>query len=56
MPRSRLPRWFLTFIPGNKLATLVGLNKAVDVQVGKDIAMQVAAMNPVAVDKSRCSS
>jgi elongation factor Ts len=39
--------------PGNKLSTLVGFNKAgVDVQVTKDIAMQVAAMNPVAVDKS----
>jgi elongation factor Ts len=38
--------------PGNKLATLVGLNKAVDAQAGRDIAMQVAAMNPVAVDKS----
>ena len=38
--------------PGNKLATLVGLNKVVDLQVGKDIAMQVAAMNPVAVDKA----
>jgi elongation factor Ts len=38
--------------PGNKLSTLVGLNKAMDAQVGKDIAMQVAAMNPVAVDKS----
>lgn len=38
--------------PGNKLATLIGLNKAVEAQVGKDVAMQVAAMNPVAVDKS----
>lgn len=39
--------------PGNKLSTLVGFNKAgVDVQVTKDIAMQVAAMNPVAVDKA----
>jgi elongation factor Ts len=38
--------------PGNKLATLVGLNKVMDTQVGKDIAMQVAAMNPVAVDKT----
>jgi elongation factor Ts len=38
--------------PGNKLATLAGLNKVVDVKVGKDIAMQVAAMNPVAVDRS----
>lgn len=38
--------------PGNKLADLVGFNKAgVDAQVYKDIAMQVAAMNPVAVDK-----
>ncbi len=39
--------------PGNRLSTLVGFNKAdVDVQVAKDIAMQVAAMNPVAVDKA----
>ena len=37
--------------PGNKLATLVGLNKVADDQVGKNLAMQVAAMNPVAVDK-----
>ncbi|MFW6257424.1 MAG: translation elongation factor Ts [Prolixibacteraceae bacterium] len=37
--------------PGNKLATLVGFNKPdVDIQVAKDIAMQVAAMAPVAVD------
>lgn len=36
----------------NKLASLVGLNKEnVDQQVAKDIAMQVAAMDPVAVDK-----
>jgi elongation factor Ts len=38
--------------PGNRLATLVGFTKSgVDVQVYKDIAMQIAAMNPVAVDK-----
>lgn len=38
--------------PGNRLATLVGLNnESVDDQIGKDIAMQVAAMNPVAIDK-----
>ena len=38
--------------PGNKLATLVGFTKAgADIQVYKDIAMQIAAMNPVAVDK-----
>ena len=39
--------------PGNKLASLVGFNKEdVDLQVAKDIAMQVAAMNPVAVDEA----
>lgn len=38
--------------PGNKLATLVGFSKAGhNVQVYKDVAMQVAAMNPVAIDK-----
>jgi elongation factor Ts len=41
--------------PGNKLATMVGLNKAVDVKIGRDVAMQIAAMNPVAVDKSDVS-
>ena len=36
--------------PGNKLATIVGFNQAeVDHQVARDVAMQVAAMNPVAV-------
>ena len=39
-----------------KLATLVGLNKAgIDEQVGKDVAMQVAAMDPVAVNKDQVS-
>jgi elongation factor Ts len=38
--------------PGNRLATLVGFTKAgVNVQVYKDVAMQIAAMNPVAIDK-----
>ncbi len=38
--------------PGNRLATLAGFNKAgLDNQVYKDVAMQIAAMNPVAVDK-----
>ncbi len=37
--------------PGNKLATLVGFNKTTEVQVAKDVAMQIAAMAPVAVDK-----
>lgn len=36
--------------PGNRLATIVGLNKAgADEQVARDVAMQVAAMNPVAL-------
>jgi elongation factor Ts len=38
--------------PGNKLATLVGFTKTgLDLQVYKDVAMQVAAMNPLEVDK-----
>jgi elongation factor Ts len=40
--------------PGNRLATLVSFSKtAGDIQIGKDVAMQVAAMNPVAVNKDR---
>ena len=39
--------------PGNQLATLVGLNSGSDVAVdaGKQVAMQVAAMNPLALSK-----
>ncbi len=38
--------------PGNRLATMVGFTKAgIDEQVYKDVAMQIAAMNPVAIDK-----
>jgi elongation factor Ts len=38
--------------PGNQLACVVGFNKAgISEQVYKDVAMQVAAMNAVAVDK-----
>jgi elongation factor Ts len=38
---------------GNNLATLVGFNKAqVEEQVAKDVAMQIAAMSPVAVDRN----
>lgn len=35
--------------PGNKLATIVAFNQALDKQVARDVAMQVAAMNPVAL-------
>ena len=33
--------------PGNKLATIVGFNQPAELQVKKDVAMQVAAMNPI---------
>ena len=37
--------------PGNKLAAMVGIDSdAVDDETGKDVAMQIAAMNPVSVD------
>lgn len=37
---------------GNKLSTIAGFNlEGVDYHVGRDIAMQVASMNPVAVDR-----
>ncbi|MBO9571194.1 MAG: elongation factor Ts [Chitinophagaceae bacterium] len=35
----------------NRMGVLVGFNKAVN-EAGKDVAMQIAAMNPVAVDSS----
>ena len=39
--------------PGNKLATIVALNQAgIDTQVARDVAMQVAAMNPIAIDRA----
>jgi elongation factor Ts len=38
--------------PGNRVASMVGLNKAGHEQVAKDVAMQTAAMAPIALDKS----
>ena len=39
--------------PGNRLATVVGFNKPqVSAEILKDVAMQIAAMAPVAVDKA----
>ncbi|WP_101689149.1 translation elongation factor Ts [Dysgonomonas massiliensis] len=36
--------------PGNRLASIVGFNKEnVDAEVARDVAMQVAAMNPVSI-------
>jgi elongation factor Ts len=42
---------------GNKIGTLVGLNKNVDgaAEAAHDVAMQIAAMNPVALDKESVS-
>lgn len=37
--------------PGNRLATIVGFNKEAEYQVARDVAMQVAAMNPIAVKR-----
>lgn len=41
---------------GNKLSTIAGFNlEGVDYQVGRDVAMQIASMNPVAVDRDSVS-
>ncbi len=46
------PLVFAYIHPGNKLANIVGFSSAtVNADVAKDVAMQVAAMAPVAVDK-----
>jgi elongation factor Ts len=39
----------------NRMGVLVGLNEA-QPEVGKDVAMQIAAMNPVAIDPSSVSA
>ena len=39
--------------PGNKLATVVAFNLPTDHQAARDVAMQVAAMNPIAVNESQ---
>ncbi len=38
--------------PGNKLATIVAFNKEADYQVARDVAMQIAAMNPISIDRA----
>jgi len=35
--------------PGNKLATIVAFNMPLERQVARDVAMQIAAMNPVSI-------
>lgn len=43
--------------PGNRLASIVGLNKTGEAanEAGKQVAMQIAAMDPIAVDESGVS-
>lgn len=38
--------------PGNRLASVVGFNNATGDDIGRDVAMQVAAMDPVSLDKN----
>jgi len=38
--------------PGNRLAVVVGFNQNIDDEAAKNVAMQTAAMAPVAVDKA----
>lgn len=41
---------------GNHLSTIAGFNlEGVDYQVGRDVAMQIASMNPVAIDRDSVS-
>jgi elongation factor Ts len=44
--------------PGNRLASIVALNKAGEAigEAGKQVAMQIAAMDPIAVDESGVSA
>jgi elongation factor Ts len=37
--------------PGNRVSVVVGFNKTVEDEVGRNVAMQAAAMAPVALDK-----
>lgn len=41
--------------PGNRVATIVGFSKSTPEQIGKDVAMQIAAMAPIAIDKDDVS-
>jgi elongation factor Ts len=57
---SKFERVEATFVSSyihgaNRMGVLVGLNEA-QPEVGKDVAMQIAAMNPVAIDPSSVSA
>lgn len=50
------PASFSYIHPGNRIATIAGLNKAGDFAlVGKDVVMQIAAMAPIALNKESVS-
>jgi elongation factor Ts len=42
--------------PGNQLAVLVEFAGSTSAEIGKDVAMQIAAMNPIAVRKEEVDS
>ncbi len=47
--------YIATYIHTNgKLATIVGFSKEINYEVGREIAMQITAMNPVSVSKNSC--
>lgn len=51
------PKVVIYIHPGNKVVSMVGLSSATaPAEVGKDVAMQIAAMNPVAIDKGDVDS
>jgi elongation factor Ts len=41
--------------PGNRLASMIAFNKATNEETGKQVAMQIAAMAPIAIDKGDVS-
>lgn len=41
------------YVHNKKIAAVVGFNEATDAEVGKKVAMQIATMSPVAVDKTQ---
>jgi elongation factor Ts len=45
------PKVVIYIHPGNKVVSMVGVSSANGADAGKDVAMQIAAMNPVALDK-----
>jgi elongation factor Ts len=51
------PKVVIYIHPGNRVVSMVGLSSAsAPAETGKDVAMQIAAMNPVAVDKNDVDS